>query len=179
MQTFFKEKDAQLLGLKNNIDPTASYKKESKTKTVKPFSKKSKRNKTKRKSILAHCEAVFRVASKVFRKQDAINRGDGERVKCVTCEREMRWEKFGAGHFITRRVLNIYFDFRNVHCQCDQCNGVLEGNYKKYREFIVERYGEEVAVELEKEKYKVSTVTHGKLDKLRDFFIQKSIELHV
>lgn len=187
MPSFFKEKDAIAMGLTNNIDPTKyNSTKETKQKSTfvtsrissKPKKKKRKSAK-KSMSIKAHANVVWKFARRVFRKTDAINRGDGEYVKCCTCPLNLHWEKCDAGHFVSRQTSNLYFDFKNVHCQCRNCNRLLESNHDEYRKFMIQQYGEELTDKYESLKFSESNLTHAKLDELRDFFINKAIELHI
>ena len=56
-----------------------------------------------------------------------------------------------AGHFIprgSRGQSGVYFDERNIHAQCGECNGFKEGNRLEYLDFMNERYGPEVVTEL-------------------------------
>jgi hypothetical protein len=56
-----------------------------------------------------------------------------------------------AGHFIprgSRGQSGVYFDERNVHAQCKECNGFKEGNTLVYLEYMVEKYSQAVVDEL-------------------------------
>lgn len=56
-----------------------------------------------------------------------------------------------AGHFKGRGIggsSGAYFDERNIHLQCKQCNGFKQGAYKEYEQFIIETYGAEMLDEL-------------------------------
>ena len=37
----------------------------------------------------------------------------------------------------------VYFDERNIHAQCKPCNGFHQGNPQAYREFMLDKYGQD------------------------------------
>lgn len=69
-------------------------------------------------------------------------------VKCCTCPRIVIWDKnCDAGHYISRGsggMSGVYFDERNIHAQCKSCNGFHQGRQAVYREFMLEKYGQDV-----------------------------------
>ena len=72
-------------------------------------------------------------------------------VRCCTCPRIQIWPRMDAGHFIprgSRGQSGVYFDERNVHAQCKECNGFKEGNTLVYLEYMVEKYGQAVVDKL-------------------------------
>lgn len=72
-------------------------------------------------------------------------------VKCVTCPRIQSWPRMDAGHFIprgSRGQSGVYFDERNSHAQCSECNGFREGNTLVYLGFMQGKYGQPVVDEL-------------------------------
>lgn len=72
-------------------------------------------------------------------------------VKCVTCTRIQSWPRMDAGHFIprgSRGQSGVYFDERNIHAQCGECNGYKEGNTLPYFDFMFIKYGQPVIDEL-------------------------------
>lgn len=49
-----------------------------------------------------------------------------------------------AGHYFSRGLgggSGVYFDERNIHTQCKQCN-MTGGQIQKYTDFMLERYGQ-------------------------------------
>ena len=72
--------------------------------------------------------------------------------KCCTCGTVKSWIWMHAGHYKGRGLgggSGVYFDERNVNLQCRQCNAWKQGSPTEYREFMLEKYGEEVLVEIE------------------------------
>ena len=74
-------------------------------------------------------------------------------VKCCTCSRIVIYNKnCDAGHFIPKSrggLSGVYFDERNIHAQCKDCNGFHQGRQAEYKEFMLEKYGQRVVDELE------------------------------
>jgi hypothetical protein len=74
-------------------------------------------------------------------------------VKCCTCHRILIWNKnCDAGHYISkgsRGMSGVYFDERNIHAQCKECNGFFQGRQVIYHEFMLEKYGQDVIDKLE------------------------------
>lgn len=72
-------------------------------------------------------------------------------VQCVTCYRRLLPTEIHAGHFQPKkRGLNIYFDLRNIHPQCPQCNMFERGRLATYAVYMVKTYGEGILEELER-----------------------------
>ena len=74
-------------------------------------------------------------------------------VQCCTCGNIVVYNiNCDAGHFISRGkggMSGVYFDERNIHAQCKICNGFHQGRQAIYKEFMLEKYGQEVIDELE------------------------------
>lgn len=62
---------------------------------------------------------------------------------CFTCGVVLMISLMQAGHMWPRRYMNIRWDRRNVHLQCNDCNVVKGGNYEVYRAKFIEVYGQE------------------------------------
>lgn len=100
-----------------------------------------------------------------------------DELKCFTCSKT--YPAFGkgcaqAGHFIPGRHASVFFDERNCHGQCYNCNINLKGNWVAYRKHMITRYGEKVVQELEEmDKEVVQYKTHDYLE-LEIFFKDKT-----
>lgn len=74
-------------------------------------------------------------------------------VKCCTCSRIIIYNKnCDAGHFIPKSrggLSGVYYDERNIHAQCKDCNGFHQGRQVEYRKFMLMNYGQEVIDQLE------------------------------
>lgn len=57
-------------------------------------------------------------------------------VTCYTCPNVFHWSmpSVQCGHYISRKVMLLRWDFRNAKVQCKTCNELLEGNMEVYTE---------------------------------------------
>lgn len=87
--------------------------------------------------------------------QEVFNRWIRERDKdngCISCggKVEQAGHYFSQGHHSALR-----YDEINTHGQCIRCNMHLSGNLIKYRQGLVERYGEDYVKNLEAKEAKI------------------------
>lgn len=80
--------------------------------------------------------------------------GDGmlPYAPCVSCGKVLHYKHLDAGHFLPRGYRIYEYDERNVHAQCGNCNAFKQGNYAGYREFMIEKYGEDCVKGMEELK---------------------------
>jgi hypothetical protein len=65
---------------------------------------------------------------------------------CISCNGQVEQ----AGHYLSQGNHSRFrFDELNVNGQCIRCNMYLSGNLIRYRQGLVNRYGEGVVLELE------------------------------
>jgi len=67
-------------------------------------------------------------------------------VKCCTCGKVLPWYRTDAGHYIGRGMRGssgAYFDERNVHAQCKQCNAFKGGAPREYEDYLRKKYDKE------------------------------------
>ena len=85
---------------------------------------------------------LWKVFSEYIRRRD-----DGH---CFTCSAIKYWKETDAGHYIPNTSSNpsLYFDERNVHCQCTSCNRYKSGNLSVYAINLEDRYGQGILQEL-------------------------------
>ena len=59
-----------------------------------------------------------------------------------------------AGHYIPMSICGeyLYFDERNVNCQCTSCNRFKHGNLTEYARRLTEQYGLTILKKLDKIK---------------------------
>lgn len=72
-------------------------------------------------------------------------------IICCTCGRVRSFRQIDAGHFISRGSgggSGVYFDERNIHGQCKNCNSFHQGRALEYLDFMKEKYGQKVIDEL-------------------------------
>jgi rubredoxin len=89
-----------------------------------------------RKTLLAAADKAF---SAYIRARDEV----GGNFRCPTCGRTMPIEQADAGHYISRRFMATRFDEVNVNAQCRSCNRFKEGAHFLYRQWLVEKHGEQ------------------------------------
>lgn len=75
-----------------------------------------------------------------------------DKFKCCTCGRLTEGRNSQGGHYIAAGAcgLEYYFNEKNVHCQCSDCNLRHEGNRPAYRSFLLQTYGQDVLDDLER-----------------------------
>ena len=89
---------------------------------------------------------LWRLVSEYVRRKDA-NR-DGL-VECVTCGKWYHWRSAHAGHFVPKKKGSaVYFDLRDIHPQCANCNVWQRGNLHAYYDYMLDTYGQDVIDEL-------------------------------
>ncbi len=74
-------------------------------------------------------------------------------VQCVSCPAVLPWRSSQAGHYLPKSLgLAIYFEERNVHPQCPECNLTRQGNQYPYAIYLLKRYGPTVLDELDAQR---------------------------
>jgi hypothetical protein len=69
---------------------------------------------------------------------------------CISCGKVDDWKKMDAGHYIPKTAgLSIYFNERNVNCQCTYCNRFMHGNLSAYALALRKKYGNDILEELD------------------------------
>lgn len=88
---------------------------------------------------------------------------------CISCGKKNDWKNTDAGHYIPKTAgLSIYFDERNVNCQCTYCNRFQHGNLSRYAIALRKKYGETILEELDelrKTTRQISVVEYQELIK--------------
>ena len=85
---------------------------------------------------------LWKLFSKFIRERDS--------YICFTCSKKT-WPA-QAGHYRTGATCGywLYYDERNVHCQCYHCNMNLSGNWRVYQKKMWEKYGKTIDSEFDK-----------------------------
>ncbi len=73
---------------------------------------------------------------------------------CFTCGRKCEGRGYHCGHYIPRSIcgIGLYFDEKNNHGQCYNCNINLGGYGAMYHKKMIEKYGEKEVAELWRRK---------------------------
>jgi len=93
--------------------------------------------------------------------------------RCITCGIRKDWKEMQAGHFVHQKQTPVYFDEKNVHCQCVRCNHHEGGRRDDYLREIQRRYGMEEADRLLQAKYKIKKYSISELENIRDDYQRK------
>lgn len=79
---------------------------------------------------------------------------------CISCGKQSNWKNMDAGHYIPKTTgLALYFDERNVNCQCTYCNRWMHGNLSKYAIVLRKKYGENILEELDKKRKEIRKIS--------------------
>lgn len=72
---------------------------------------------------------------------------------CISCGKTMQQHEIQAGHFISRnKCKELYYDLRNIHAQCWECNNNHQKQqeiHKAFRNGLIARYSLEYVEVLE------------------------------
>ena len=74
---------------------------------------------------------------------------------CVTCDRQFHILYLQAGHCLPGRSNAKLFDEKLVNAQCRYCNEVKNGDIKKYKRRMIDRYGRNEFEQMEIDARKV------------------------
>lgn len=107
------------------------------------------------------------ICSKIVRLRDK---------HCVICGLPVQFNDKGepitndCGHFLSRKVDAVRYDFRNMNCQCRSCNWNHTGNSIPYHNYMIEKYGQNVMDELHRLYFEHRKITVPELrEMLREF----------
>ncbi len=101
---------------------------------------------------------AWKVFSAFIRKRD--------KGVCYTCGDKKEWKKQHAGHFIHGKSTPIYFNEKNVHCQCIGCNHFKSGNRDIYLRNLQKQYSIKLADDLMKQRDKIHYYTISELEEI-------------
>jgi hypothetical protein len=72
---------------------------------------------------------------------------------CISCGIKRSYKEMDAGHYHPRTDgLSLYFDERNVNCQCTYCNRFRHGNLTQYALALKRKYGFGILEELDEKR---------------------------
>ena len=121
--------------------------------------------------------AKYRETDAVFSKLVRFSEAKNGYVRCITCKKIEPPEDCDAGHYISRGVMTLRYDRRNVHPQCRKCNRFGEGVKDEYALALIRMYGSNILEELNKEKQGFKIYTDLELKEMRKEFRQQLKEL--
>ena len=98
------------------------------------------------KPIKLKIDKEWKQIADFIKKRDAGN-------PCISCEKQMKDFEIQAGHFISRAKSSVlYYDKRNIHAQCWECNNnhqKQQETQERFRNGLIARYGIEYVEILE------------------------------
>ena len=78
---------------------------------------------------------------------------------CFSCGKKDDWKNTDAGHYVPKTAgLALYFDEKNVNCQCTACNRFRHGNLSQYALALRQKYGEKILEELEWKRRQITRI---------------------
>ena len=92
---------------------------------------------------------------------------------CYTCGVKKHWKELQCGHFVSRAHNSLRFDPRNTKVQCPGCNIFKSGNLDVYALKLTQEYGNDILLELNREKQKIKQFTAQELKDLLAHYQQK------
>jgi hypothetical protein len=79
-----------------------------------------------------------------------------------------------AGHYIPKTAgLSIYFDEKNVNCQCTGCNQFRHGNLSQDALALQDKYGVGILKKLDKQRRKIRRISTSEYIDLIDLYNKK------
>lgn len=128
-----------------------------------------------RKQLITDLDKVF---SEYIRLRDSV---EGY-ITCITCGDRYYWLDSDNCHYISRSKLGTRYSEINCNAGCRYCNRYLNGNLDKYKQWLIDKYGEHIIDLLKMESYKTITTVeiHDMLnnyqDKLRELYKLKAVD---
>lgn len=89
---------------------------------------------------------------------------------CFTCGVKRDIKEMQNGHFFSRSYMSLRYNEKNCNTQCMPCNVFKNGNMAIYSIRLVQKYGNEVLSELEKEARSIRKFTRADYEELILFY---------
>lgn len=105
--------------------------------------------------------------SRFIRLRDSDENGIG---KCCTCGRIGEVKYMDNGHYIKRQHSRLRYSEINCNLQCKKCNAFEQGRDVNFRKYLVEKYGENSVLILEKSKYGYSKKGKMEIRIIADYY---------
>ena len=144
---------------------------------VKIVSKKIRNSARKRKTLAQEVEAAAVLLQRLVRLKASDDNGY---AVCVTCDKCCHYKEMDGGHFISRNHKSVKLLEKNIHPQCKGCNGFKMKDsltVLRYRNWMVDMYGEKVVNDLESLAYQTKKFTREELADLAVDF-KEQIKYH-
>ena len=144
---------------------------------AKIVSKKIRNSARKRKTLAQEVEAAAVLLQRLVRLKASDDTGY---AVCVTCDSTCHYKEMDGGHFISRNHKSVKLLEENIHPQCKGCNGFKMKDsltVLRYRNWMVDMYGEKGVNDLESLAYQTKKFTREEIaDLVVDF--KEQIKYH-
>ena len=115
---------------------------------LKPKKEKKKLSKPgdERNKLIKSCDKLFSEYTRRLQRQTL------RYNRCFICGKKISFEESQIGHYVRRSYIATRYLPEFCQVNCFDCNVVKSGNLKRYRERLVEEYGEDFVREKELSK---------------------------
>ena len=117
----------------------------------------------KKKTVSQLKKQLDKLFSIYIRNKYADWRGN---VRCVSCGRLYQIKGIQAGHFVSRGNNSLRYSEDNVFPQCVSCNVFKNGNYPAFSVYLINKFGADYIIKLEKRGQKIKQFTVKELENL-------------
>lgn len=132
--------------------------------------RKYQKSTRKSKDKSAYKKRLWLLFSKYIRTRD--------NGRCISCGKQDDIRNMDAGHYIPKSAgLSLYFDERNVNCQCTRCNRFLHGNLSQYALALMKKYGQTILEELEQERRQILKISENEYFDLIKLYKKKLFDI--
>ncbi len=117
----------------------------------------------KKKTIRALIKDLDKVFSIWIRQRGMDSRGFNT---CFTCGARKHWKELQNGHYVSRAHRSLRWDERNCNPQDAACNLFKAGAMDVYAIRLLALYGDNILIDLQREKHKVKKWTRMELESM-------------
>jgi 5-methylcytosine-specific restriction endonuclease McrA len=111
-------------------------------------------------------KSLWKVFSEYIRRRD--------KGVCISCGKRADWKTMDAGHYIPKTSgLALYFDERNVNCQCTSCNRWMHGNLSAYAIALIKKYGPDILEELDSQRNVIKKISEDEYKGMIEIYKNK------
>ncbi|MBQ9160908.1 MAG: recombination protein NinG [Methanobrevibacter sp.] len=119
-----------------------------------------KTSKDDKNKLIQNCDKLFSEYTRKLQKQTL------HYNKCFICGKKISYEESQIGHYVRRSYLATRWLPEFCQINCFECNVIKHGNLEKYKERLIEEYGEEFVAKTELSKNrKVNVIELQELEK--------------
>lgn len=124
-----------------------------------------------RSGLIAKLDKVYSWYIKESKSKDGM-------ATCITCGKLDGAYNMDCGHYISRRFIALRYDERNTHIQCIRCNRFEQGNIDVYTIKMMQMYGNDVLLELNRIKNTTTKVYDTELEEKLQYYMSELSRLN-